>query len=175
MSDNNTADDRRSRRRQRGIPPSSEDPVPQQSLVIRTTSAGNSNIGSSSRIHGKNTNTYMALAFAALVFFWFVCFVVVMERGGAYRVDRTMAGVTASTTASTMSSSMVGIQKIAERIRKNHLEKQKQQQTQRQQILDDRNEHEIVENGTKLRQSSQKIVAKPHLVSRMPNKVVVTS
>uniref|UniRef100_A0A7S4AD28 F5/8 type C domain-containing protein n=1 Tax=Pseudo-nitzschia australis TaxID=44445 RepID=A0A7S4AD28_9STRA len=172
----NTAEDRRSRRRQRGIPPSSEDPVPRQSLVIRTTIAGGS---SGSNIHGKNTSRYMAIAFAALVFFWFVCFVLLMERGGAYRVDRTVASVATSTAASTMSSSMVGVRKIAENIRKNHLEKQQQQQhmqqQETQQKLDDQHEHEIAGIGNNLRQSSHKIVTKPHLVSRMPKNVVATS
>jgi hypothetical protein len=155
------------RRRQLPARSSDNDPVvsnneslPRQSLVITTTASSGV-----VRRSSPAKNYYAMMALMAIVFFWFVCFVLLMmtqSSGGGG--DYINPGI----------SSVSGVHNVLEKyksgLRSERLNQAIEQEQKGKQQLQ---QHGVVETPNK--RSSPKIVAKPHLVSRMPNKVVVTA
>jgi hypothetical protein len=134
-----------------------------QSLVITTsttTAMGSSGVV---RRSSPTKNYYAMMALTAIVFFWFVCFVLLMtqrsgggDNGGIYYGISSVSGVHNA------------LEKNRSRLRSERLNQAIEQEQKGKQL-----QHGIVEISNK--RPSPKIVTKPHLVSRMPNKVVVTA
>ena len=149
--------------------------LPRQSLVI--TNGVRRSRGT------KNRNISVILALMTLVCFWVVCFVLLLARSGTGSVY--IGGTVNSAIVSVhdvMGSYRSGLRnrRQTQNERENQaIEEQKQQQqkeTQKHQYQQNHvTQQEVVEASHHHHRSSHKIVTEPHLVSRMPNKVVATA
>ena len=142
-----------------GSPPSPS-PSPRPAFIVNLTR--HDGIHSRS-CNGKNC--YAIIAMVALVVCWFICFFLLVVRGGGGTTTTTII-----TSSSLSSSSMVGVHDMVDKYRSTLRNKQSEQEKQQ-----DFNQHKQ-NGGEHLRRSSPKtIITEPHLVSRMPNKVIATS
>lgn len=135
---------------------------PRQSLVITTSTT--TTIGSSGVIRRSSPakNYYAMMALTAIVFFWFVCFVLLMtQSSGGADSDGIHYGI----------SSVSGVYNVLEKHRSGLRSERLNQAIEQEQK--EKQQHGVIETPNK--RPSPKIVTKPHLVSRMPNKVVVTA